>query len=208
MSHNWRWKYLSMLNSPDMRLFLTFLMALSTLFDLWLLGGINWYLISIIGIAILKAFDASFSFKWDPGLILRIFKSSVNYVEARIISLSLLFFFSVVSIASQSYTYMMKMYLFPILDMIGKRLHRSEYRWFLSDWLQSLSSHVQVSHYHIRWFFNLLLDEIFCKAWPSLQETFFYCLGEAWCCWAEKWYMNILCQLWYLPQLFIVLSPG
>ena len=43
-----------------------------------------------------------------------------------IISLSLLFFIYIARISLKSYTYIMYMYLFPLLDVMGKRLHRSE----------------------------------------------------------------------------------
>ena len=64
--------------------------------------------------------------KWKPGLIPRLFKSSVNYMKAPIIYLSLLLFISVIRMALQSYTYMTYMYLFPLFDVVGKRPHRSE----------------------------------------------------------------------------------
>ena len=44
---------------------------------------------------------------------------------------------------------------------------------FLSSLLQSLYSDVKVSHICVPWFFNILLDNIFCEAWQSLQETLF-----------------------------------
>ena len=57
-------------------------------------------------IVVFKAVDASLSMIWKPGVIPQNFISSVNYVKARIISLSLLFFIAVFSMALQSYTYM------------------------------------------------------------------------------------------------------
>ena len=81
---------------------------------------------SMVGIVILKAVGASLSMKWNPGLIPWIFKSSVNYANACIISFSLLFFINAVRRALQSYTYMTYMYLFTLLDVVGKGLHRSE----------------------------------------------------------------------------------
>ena len=62
----------------------------------------------------------------DYGLILRLFKSSVDSVKARIISLSLLFLIAIINMELQSYTYMTYMYLFPLFDVVGKRPHRSE----------------------------------------------------------------------------------
>ena len=73
-----------------------------------------------------KSVDASLSMKWKPGLIPRIFKSSVNDVKAIIISLSLLLFISVVRMALHLYTYITYMYLFSLLEVVGKRPHRSE----------------------------------------------------------------------------------
>ena len=60
-------------------------------------------------------------------LILRIFKYSGNSVKARIISLTLLLFISVGRMVLKSYTYMTYIYLFNLLDVMGKRPHRSEY---------------------------------------------------------------------------------
>ena len=77
-------------------------------------------------IVIFKAVDDLLSMKWKPGLITRIYKSSVNDVKSIIISLSLLLFNAVVSIALQSCTYMTQMYLFPLLEVVGKRPYRSE----------------------------------------------------------------------------------
>ena len=61
---------------------------------------------SMVVIVILKDVDASLSMKWNHGLIPRIFKYSVNYVKACIISLSLILFIAVVGMVLQSYTYM------------------------------------------------------------------------------------------------------
>ena len=63
-------------------------------------------------------------------MILRIFKSSVNAVKDLIISLSLLFFISVVRTALKSYTYITYMYLFPLLEVTGKRPHISKWIFF------------------------------------------------------------------------------
>ena len=52
-------------------------------------------------IVIFKAVDASLSMKYNPGLILMLFKYLVNSVKDRIISLSLLFFTAVVSMEFQ-----------------------------------------------------------------------------------------------------------
>ena len=51
------------------------------------------------------AVDASLSMIWNPGLIPRLFKSVVQSVNKRIISLLLMLFVSVVRMAFQSYTY-------------------------------------------------------------------------------------------------------
>ena len=56
---------------------------------------------SMVFISIFKAVYASFSMKWNPGLIPRLFKSSVNSVKDRIISMSLLLLVSVVIMALQ-----------------------------------------------------------------------------------------------------------
>ena len=58
-------------------------------------------------IVIFNTADDSLSMKWKPGLILQLFKSAVNLVKARIISLSLLFFIAVVSMELQPYTYIL-----------------------------------------------------------------------------------------------------
>ena len=58
-------------------------------------------------ISIFNAVDDSLSMKCNPGLIPKLFKSSVNSVKSRIIYLSLLFLISVVRLALQSYTCMM-----------------------------------------------------------------------------------------------------
>ena len=81
---------------------------------------------STVVIVIFKAVDASFYMKWNPGLIPRISKSSVNYVKYCILSLSLLLFIVVVKISLKSYKYMNWMYLFPLLDVMGKLPHISE----------------------------------------------------------------------------------
>ena len=80
----------------------------------------------MVFIIIFKAADDSLSIKCNHGLIPQIFKSLVNSVKAHIISLSLLFLVSVVSMTLQSYTYMKKMYLFPLLYVVYKRQHRYE----------------------------------------------------------------------------------
>ena len=67
--------------------FLMVWMDLSALFALWLIGGTNWYLMYMVVIVSFKAVDDSLSIKWNPGLIPRIFKYSVNYVKASIIYL-------------------------------------------------------------------------------------------------------------------------
>ena len=116
-----------MLHCTAINWFLNVCIALSALFALWLLVGTNWYLMFIVVIFSFKVIDASFSIKWKPGWIPRIFKSSVNDVKALIISLSLLLFIDVVRMALQSYTYITYMYLPPLIEMVGKRLHRYEY---------------------------------------------------------------------------------
>ena len=80
----------------------------------------------MVVISIFKAVDDSLSKKWNPGLILWIFKSVVNFVKSRIISLSLIFFVAVVSMELQSYKYMTYMYLFPLIGVMGKRMDRFE----------------------------------------------------------------------------------
>ena len=79
-----------------MKWFLKAWMDLSAFFDLLLIGGTNWYMMSMVVIAILKAAHDSLSMKWNTGLIPWIFNSPVNSVRACVISLSLLFFIAVV----------------------------------------------------------------------------------------------------------------
>ena len=67
----------------------------------------------MVVIFIFKAVYDSLSTKWKPGLILRIFNSSVNYVKDRIISLSIILLTSIVRMALQSYKYMTYIY-FPV----------------------------------------------------------------------------------------------
>ena len=55
----------------------------------------------VVVISIFKGVYVSLSIEWNPGLIPRIFNSSVDYVKACIISLSRLFFIDVVSMALQ-----------------------------------------------------------------------------------------------------------
>ena len=43
---------------------LNFYMNISVLFALWLIGGTNWYLMSMVVFAILKSVDALFSTKY------------------------------------------------------------------------------------------------------------------------------------------------
>ena len=72
-----------------------------------------------------KAVDASFSIKFNIGLIPRFFKSSVSYAKARIIYLLLLLFIAVASMALQSYKYITYIF-FPLLYVVGKRPYRYE----------------------------------------------------------------------------------
>ena len=88
-----------------MKWFLKVCIALSALFALCLLRGTNWYLIFMVVIVSFRAVYASLSMKWKPRLIPWLLKSSVNYVKALIISLSPLFFITVVRTTLKSYTY-------------------------------------------------------------------------------------------------------
>ena len=81
---------------------------------------------SMVIIVVFKYVDASLSMKWNPGIILRLFKCPVNSVKARIIYLSLIFFVAVFRMALQSYTCMTCMDVFPLLDVVRKRPHISE----------------------------------------------------------------------------------
>ena len=110
-----------------MKWLLNVCISLSAFFALWLLGGTNWYLMFMFVIVSFKAVDFSLSMKWKAGWIHRLFKSSFNGVKAFIISLSLLLFIDVVRMALQSYTYITYMYLPPLIEMVGKRLHIYEY---------------------------------------------------------------------------------
>ena len=78
---------------------------------------------SMVEISILKSFDAAFSVKWNPGLILRLFQCVVHSMKVHIISLSLVLFVAFSSMALQSYTYMTHMYLFPLFYVMVKRLN-------------------------------------------------------------------------------------
>ena len=80
----------------------------------------------MVVIAILKYVDASFSMRWNSGLIPQLFKSIVNYVKSRIISLSILFFVDVVRMTLQVYTFMAYMCLFTLLNVMGKCPNRSK----------------------------------------------------------------------------------
>ena len=44
---------------------------------------------------------------------------------------------------------------------------------------------------------NILIYELLCEAWPSLQENLFGCLEEDCCFWDETCCMKILCQFWF-----------
>ena len=81
-------------------------------------------------IVIFKAVNASLSIKWKPWLIYQIFKSSVNDVKSLIISLSILFFITVVRMVLQSYTYMTYIHSPPCLKRWGK-VHIDLSRYFL-----------------------------------------------------------------------------
>ena len=96
---------MSTLHSTAIKWFLDVFIALSALFAVWLLGGSNWYLMFMVVIVRFKAVDDSLSMKWKPGWIPQIFKYSVKYVKALIVSLSLLFFIAVVRMVLQPYTY-------------------------------------------------------------------------------------------------------
>ena len=56
--------------------------GLSSLFDIWLLGGTNWYLMFMVVIVNFKAVDDLFFMKWKPEWIPRLLKSSVKNVKA------------------------------------------------------------------------------------------------------------------------------
>ena len=88
-----------------MKWFLNVCIALSALFDLWLIGGTNWYLMFTVVIFSFKAVDASLSMKWKPGLIPQLLNSSVNDAKALIIYLSLILLIDVVRMELKSYTY-------------------------------------------------------------------------------------------------------
>ena len=118
--------FLSTLHIPAMKWFLNVLIALSTLSALWLLGGTNCYLMFMVVIFSCKAVDASFSMKWKAGLIPQMFKYFVNDVKDLIIFLSLLLLISVGRILLHSCTYITYKYLFPMIEVLGKRPHRSE----------------------------------------------------------------------------------
>ena len=115
-----------MLHSPAIKWLLDVCIALSALFALWFIGGIKWYLVFMVVIVSFKAVDALLSMKWKPGWIPWLFKSSLKDMKALIISLSLLIFVAVVRMTLQSYTYIPQMYLFPLLEVVGKRPHRSK----------------------------------------------------------------------------------
>ena len=105
LSHNWIWKSVSTLHSTAIKWLLNVCITLSVLFAIWLLGGTDWYLMFMVVIVIFEAVDALLSMKWKPRWIPQLFKYSVKYLKDLIISLSLLFFVSVVSMELHSYTY-------------------------------------------------------------------------------------------------------
>ena len=80
----------------------------------------------MVVIVIFKDIDASLSIKCKPGLIPQIFESSVDSMKASIISFSPIFFVAVVIMELQSGTYVMYVYLFLLLDVVGKLPHISE----------------------------------------------------------------------------------
>ena len=87
LSHSCRWKSLSTLPRNSMKCFLKFSIALYALFALLLLGGPKWYLLFMEVISIFKYVYASLYMKYKPGLIPRLFKSSIKSVKAWIIYL-------------------------------------------------------------------------------------------------------------------------
>ena len=89
-----------------MKCFLKVCMSLSIFLALLLLGGTNWYFMSIVVMEFLNAHDASLSMIRKPGFIPRFFISVVNYVKSLTIYLSLLFFIGFFTITFKSYTYM------------------------------------------------------------------------------------------------------
>ena len=80
----------------------------------------------MVVISILNAADDSLSMKLNLELIPLLLKSVVNYVETHIISMSLLFFIAVERMALLPDTYIMYMYLLPLLDVIGNHPYKSE----------------------------------------------------------------------------------
>ena len=65
---------------------------------------------------------------------------------------------------------------------------------FFLDYLSPFILTCRCPNCSVHWFFNMLLDDVFCKAWPSLQEIFFDYLEYSCYCWAEKFCMNLLCK--------------
>ena len=114
-----------MLHTPAIKWFLKVCIYLSALFAMWLFGGNNWYLMFLVVIFNFKAVDSLLSIKWKPGWIHQLFISSVKDVKSLIISLSLIFFLDLVIMALKLYTYITKMYLFHLLEVLWKRPHRS-----------------------------------------------------------------------------------
>ena len=80
----------------------------------------------MVVITIFNAVDDFLSTKWNPGLIMWIFKSALNYLKDCIISLSLMFFIAFVRMLLQPYTYITYMYLFTLLGVIWKSPHKRD----------------------------------------------------------------------------------
>ena len=164
-------------------------------------------------IVILKALYYSLSMKWKPGLIPRIFKSSVNDVKSLIVSFSLLLFVAVVRMELQSYKYITYMYLFPLLEVVVKCTHRpkatarnvvvigstvvqntyiffsclpSIYQYVFLWLIVSLVLSCAGVPLLYSFFFKVFLDDLLCEARPHLQETLFDCIEGTCCSWAEK----------------------
>ena len=71
------------------------------IFFLVIIGGTNWYLMFTVVMTIFNDVDSLTTIKWNPGFITQLFKSVVNYMEACIIYLSILFFIAAIRMELQ-----------------------------------------------------------------------------------------------------------
>ena len=113
------------MHSTAINYFLKVWMSLSKLFYMWLIGGTNWYFMSMVVIFILKAVDASLSTKRNPGLIPHFFLN-LQLILWRPVSFTCHFYSLLLSL-QWHYNRIQKwprFFLF-LLDVMGNRPHKS-----------------------------------------------------------------------------------